>query len=146
MKFEFLGQIFRKYSNIKFPGSSSGGGRTIPLGRTDGGGGADMTKLIAVFRNFANAPKKIHETQKNVWKTFAVFDYRFYQIRSWYNCIITQRNTGACLPSCLLPSRWHDLQLHWQCKHEGKESTFHIIHLYCLTYFKNMFHATFKAT
>jgi len=55
MKFEFLDN-FWKYSNIKFLESSSGGGRAITRGRTDGG--ADMTKLIAVFRNFANAPKE----------------------------------------------------------------------------------------
>jgi hypothetical protein len=51
-----FGQIFWKYSNIKFLEISAGRGRTIPRGRTDGG--ADMTKLIAVFRNFANAPKE----------------------------------------------------------------------------------------
>jgi hypothetical protein len=54
MKLEFSLQIFEKFSNIKFHENPSIGSRVVPCGRTDGQ--ADMTKLIAAFRNFANAP------------------------------------------------------------------------------------------
>jgi hypothetical protein len=53
-KLEFSGQIFEKYSNIKFHNPSSGS-RVIPRGWTDGQ--TDMTKPIVNFRNFAKAPK-----------------------------------------------------------------------------------------
>ena len=49
VKLEFSGQIFEKYSSIKFhenPYSKRTGGQT------------DMTKLIGAFRNFADAPEK----------------------------------------------------------------------------------------
>jgi len=35
MKLEFSGQIFEKYSNIKFNENQSGGSRVVPCGRTD---------------------------------------------------------------------------------------------------------------
>jgi len=35
MKLEFSGQIFGKYSNIKFHGNPSSGNRVVPCGRTD---------------------------------------------------------------------------------------------------------------
>jgi hypothetical protein len=44
MKLEFSRQIFEKYSNSNFI-------KIRPVG-------ADMTKLIVAFRNFANALKK----------------------------------------------------------------------------------------
>jgi hypothetical protein len=46
-------QIFEKCSNVKFHGNPSSGRRVVPSGRTD------TTELIAVFRNFANAPKNV---------------------------------------------------------------------------------------
>jgi hypothetical protein len=49
MKLEFSGQIFEKYSNIKFH-ENPFRGRLVSSGWTD------MMKLIDVFRNFANAP------------------------------------------------------------------------------------------
>jgi hypothetical protein len=54
MKLEFSWKIFEKYSNIKFYGYPSIGGRVFPceLRRTS------MTKIIVTFRNFANAPRK----------------------------------------------------------------------------------------
>jgi hypothetical protein len=55
MKFEFSGQVFEKHLNIKFNDNSSSASRVIPSGRTDGRAG--MTKLVATFWNFANAPK-----------------------------------------------------------------------------------------
>jgi hypothetical protein len=58
VKLEFSRQIFEKYSNIKFHENPSCGSRVIPCGRTDGQ--TDMTKLMVVFRNFANSPKIIH--------------------------------------------------------------------------------------
>jgi hypothetical protein len=36
MKLEFSGQIFEKYSNIKFHKNPSSGSRVVPCGRTDG--------------------------------------------------------------------------------------------------------------
>ena len=59
-KLEFSRQIFEKSSNIKFHENPSSGSRVVPCGQTDRrtDGRTDMTKLIVVFRNFANAPKK----------------------------------------------------------------------------------------
>jgi hypothetical protein len=51
MKLEFSQQIFEESSNTKFYQNPSSGSRIVPWGQTD------MTKLIAAFRNFANAPK-----------------------------------------------------------------------------------------
>jgi len=45
---------FFKYIDIKFHENPSSGSRVVPLGRTDGQ--TDMTKLIAAFRSFTNAP------------------------------------------------------------------------------------------
>jgi len=50
MKPEFSRKIFDKSSNIKFHENPSSGSRVVPRRQTD------MTKLIVVFRNFANAP------------------------------------------------------------------------------------------
>ena len=55
MKVSFSRQIFQKYSNIKFHGNSAGDSRALSRGWTDGQ--TDMTKLIAIFLNFSNAPK-----------------------------------------------------------------------------------------
>jgi len=54
MKLEFSGQIFEKYSDIKFYEIPSSGSR-VPCGQT--GRRTDMTKLIVCFRNCANSPK-----------------------------------------------------------------------------------------
>lgn len=53
---EISRQIFGKYANIKFHENPSGERRVVPFGQTDGRTG--MTKVIAAFLNFANAPKK----------------------------------------------------------------------------------------
>ena len=47
----FSSHVFETSSNLKFHENSSSGSRVFPCGRTD------MTKLIAAFRNYANAPK-----------------------------------------------------------------------------------------
>ena len=47
--------VFRTNSNIKFHANPSSGGRVVPWGQTDGQ--TDMMNLIAVFRDFTNAPK-----------------------------------------------------------------------------------------
>jgi len=49
MKLEFFGQIFEKYSNIKFSENPSSGSLVVPYGETY------VTKLKVIFRNFANA-------------------------------------------------------------------------------------------
>ena len=46
MEHEFSGQIFERYSNIKFRGNPSSGSRVVPRRRTD------MTKLTVAFRNY----------------------------------------------------------------------------------------------
>ena len=51
MKLEFSQQISEKGLNIQFHQNPTSVSRVIPCGQTD------MTKLIAAFRNFANAPK-----------------------------------------------------------------------------------------
>ena len=57
IKFEISQQIFEKFSNIKFHENPSSGSRVVPCGQTDGP--TVTTKLIVVFRNFANAPIKV---------------------------------------------------------------------------------------
>jgi hypothetical protein len=58
MKLEFSGQILEKKNlNIKFHQNPTTGSREPSCSMwTDGL--TDMTKLIVVFRNFANAPKQ----------------------------------------------------------------------------------------
>jgi len=51
MKLEFSQQRLEKSWNIKFHENPSSGSWVVPCGRTD------MTKPIAAFRNFQNAPK-----------------------------------------------------------------------------------------
>jgi hypothetical protein len=63
MKLELSGQIFEKYTNTKFQGSSFNVSRVVPCVRADTDGRTDiqtdMTKLTEAFRNFVNAPKDI---------------------------------------------------------------------------------------
>jgi hypothetical protein len=55
MKINFSGQVFEKYSNIKFDERPSRGSRIVPCGQTEG-----QTKKIAVaFLNFAKANNAI---------------------------------------------------------------------------------------
>ena len=58
MKLEFPLQIFEKSSDIKFHQNQSIRTRVVQCGGTDGRTG--MTRLIAAFRNYANAPKMSH--------------------------------------------------------------------------------------
>ena len=60
MKCEFIGQIFKKFSNIKFHENPVSGSRIVPCGQMGGWTERrkDMTKPIVAFRNFANAPIK----------------------------------------------------------------------------------------
>ena len=57
-------KVFSKNTSIKYHENTSNLDRIVPLGRTDRrtdrqtDRGTDMTKLIVVFRNFSNAPKK----------------------------------------------------------------------------------------
>ena len=48
---------FSENTHIKFNENLSSGSRFFPCGKIDGQ--TDMTKLIAVFGNFANAPKNL---------------------------------------------------------------------------------------
>jgi len=54
MTLEFCGQIFEKFTCIKFYENPSSESRIVPCVQTD------MTKLIVAFPNFANAPKNIN--------------------------------------------------------------------------------------
>jgi hypothetical protein len=51
MKREFSGQIFEKYSNIKFHENQSSGSQVVAWGRTD-----RHLKLMVAFHSFAKAP------------------------------------------------------------------------------------------
>ena len=51
MKFGFSRQFLEKYSNEKFHENPSSGSRVVTDGPTDGP--TDISKLIVVFRNFA---------------------------------------------------------------------------------------------
>ena len=53
MKLEFFGQVFEKYSNIKFHENQLYGSRVVPCWRTIGR--ADVTKLTVAFRYSADA-------------------------------------------------------------------------------------------
>jgi hypothetical protein len=56
MKLEFSGQIFEKYSNVKYHENPLNGRRVVPYGRTDGR--SDRLELAnSTFRNFANPSK-----------------------------------------------------------------------------------------
>jgi hypothetical protein len=73
MKLEFSRQIFEKYSSTKFYENLS----NVPCRWTDGQidrererepereSGANMTKLMPAFCNFANAPKKLVRKPQN---------------------------------------------------------------------------------
>ena len=64
-----------KCSNIKYHKYLSSGSRVVPCGQTDGR--TDISKRIAVFRNFANALKKSPLTSYNkkvaVWQNFYLY-------------------------------------------------------------------------
>jgi hypothetical protein len=64
---EFSRQIFAKYSNVRGHENPCSGSRVAPRGHADGwmDGQTDMTKLIVVFRSFANAPNKIINESSN---------------------------------------------------------------------------------
>ena len=53
MKLEFSGQVFEKFSDIKFHENASSENLVVPCGQTDGR--TDMTKLFAIFSNSAKS-------------------------------------------------------------------------------------------
>ena len=73
VKLEFSGQIFEKYTNIKFHKNPSIVSRGIQCGQTDRQ--TDMTKQVAVFRNFANAPE--HRTAQCTDRTNCIVHSTF---------------------------------------------------------------------
>jgi len=64
MIIEFLGQIFEKYSDIKFHENPTSGNGVVLCGWTDGrtDGETDMKKLILAFRNFVGTRLKTENT------------------------------------------------------------------------------------
>jgi hypothetical protein len=65
------GQIFEKYSNVRFHENPSSGNRVVLCGRTDG----QTDRNVVTFRNFANAPNKTLEMM-NITTFFYVIKYR----------------------------------------------------------------------
>jgi hypothetical protein len=64
MKPEFSGQIFEKYSNIKFHENPSNGSRVFfPCGQTDGQRETDLKELTFVLRSFAKEPATLKAQQ-----------------------------------------------------------------------------------
>ena len=63
---EFSREIFEESSNIKFHGDKSSGSRTVSM-RTNvqRDRKTDLTKLMVIFRNSANAPKNCHSARYN---------------------------------------------------------------------------------
>ena len=55
MSLEFSGQIFEKYSNIKFHKNPSSGSPVVPCGKT------------AAFRNLSNAPQNLKNWGRAMW-------------------------------------------------------------------------------
>jgi len=64
MNLEFPQQVFEKYPNINSHDNPSSGSWVVPCRRTD------TTKLIAAFRNFANAPKTPYHVSGNYTKQY----------------------------------------------------------------------------
>jgi hypothetical protein len=64
--------IFEKYTNIKFNEIPSNGRRVVPWGQTDCR--TDMTKLIFVFQNFANAPTNAAWYTTNFLRTLSYWE------------------------------------------------------------------------
>ena len=66
MKSEFSGQIFEKYSDIKFHENPTSGSGVVLCARTYGrtGGETDMMKLILAFRNFVGTHLKTENMLK----------------------------------------------------------------------------------
>jgi hypothetical protein len=90
MKLGFSPQIFENNSNVKFRKILSSESWVVPYGRTESQ--TDMTKLIAAFRNFANAPKKRRVSTGFIWRTMGtsgevlwnVIKYRYQKMRGFY--------------------------------------------------------------
>ena len=59
MELELSGQIFEKYTNVKFYENQCNGSRVVPFRRTDRQADrlTDMRNLIVAFRDFAKAPE-----------------------------------------------------------------------------------------
>jgi len=80
LKLEFSRHIFEKYSNIRFHENPSSESRAVPCGQTDGR--TDVTKLIAAFLNFVNAPKKGFSSPvlPDLWMKIAVGRFAGFEI------------------------------------------------------------------
>jgi hypothetical protein len=92
MKLEFSRHIFEKYSNIKFHENRSSVSRIVPCTQTyrHTGGHAGMTKLIAAFRNFANATKTLPLVQARFVRFIVISDSSFTCVRTilFFFCIV----------------------------------------------------------
>ena len=63
MEFDFIENFRKKNRNIKLYENPSSGRQVFPCAQTDGR--TDMTMLIVVFLNFANAPKNSNHPNLN---------------------------------------------------------------------------------
>ena len=84
MTFEFLQQIFQKYSNIKFHLNLSSGIRVVLYRRTDRRT-TDMTKRIIAFRSFNKALKYHEFIPRGIVYTYIVYT-SIFQIKM-ANCL-----------------------------------------------------------
>jgi len=87
-------QIFEKSSNIKFNENRTSGSRAVSCGRAGGGGGGggrtNMTTLIVVFRNFANAPNEFHTSNIFLGPTHNKPYFRITQYVTLRSCQISR--------------------------------------------------------
>jgi len=87
------GQIFAKYSNVEFRENPSSGSRCIPRGQ------ADVTELVAPFRNFANAPK----LTQTICEVSLSADYKKHS---------SSREADSCATAHEIPRILRDTKIH----------------------------------
>jgi hypothetical protein len=124
IKIKFSGQIFDKYCNIKFHENPSGGSRLVPYGQTDGW--TDITRLIAAFHNFADAPKnnrvirKKYTSRKNVCETVyfkRIISYPLFKKQHFHMLVLLHSFKIFCFKFK------HLFPIFWQLKHFKDQSS-----------------------
>jgi hypothetical protein len=117
-----------KFSNKKFHENPSSGSQFVRCGRTDG----QITKQIVAFRNFANAPKNVANTQdKSYFCTKIVlcrrlfyFAFTYRTMVSLLSCVCTENVTECPTDAgflCNKPAiingtiKWTLSVLKWDC-------------------------------
>jgi len=80
-KHEFSQHVFEEFTSIEFQENPSSGSRDVSCGQT--GTQADMTKVILVSCNFANAPQS-RPPLCQITKHMTTRRYQHLQTKSWY--------------------------------------------------------------